>query len=225
MQVTLRREALTKGLKHYFTGKPCKRGHVSERFAMSGVCVTCGLESFRRYYEENPEKARERTRLYAEQNPEKVKASSAASKRRRRAARGSSRHKLTEAERKQNQKARQKKYWLAHKDVCAERNRVQRQKNPEVFRSYVRARRARERNAPGSHTSDDICEIRQLQRNKCARCCISLSKVKVHVDHIMPLALGGHNDRANLQLLCSICNLQKWAKHPIADARLLGRLL
>lgn len=36
-----RQEALQIGLKHYFTGKPCKHGHISKRFSSNRVCVQC----------------------------------------------------------------------------------------------------------------------------------------------------------------------------------------
>ena len=35
-----------------------------------------------------------------------------------------------------------------------------------------------------------------------------------HVDHIMPLALGGNNDLRNLQFLCPNCNIRKSKLHP-----------
>lgn len=30
------------GLMHYYTGKPCKHGHYSDRFTVTGICVDCG---------------------------------------------------------------------------------------------------------------------------------------------------------------------------------------
>ena len=39
-------------------------------------------------------------------------------------------------------------------------------------------------------------------------------KGKYHVDHRMPLSLGGSNYPDNLQLLCPTCNLSKSATHP-----------
>jgi DNA-binding XRE family transcriptional regulator len=36
-----RTEAISRGLRHYFTGKPCKRGHIALRFATSMDCVVC----------------------------------------------------------------------------------------------------------------------------------------------------------------------------------------
>lgn len=38
---TTRAEARAKGLIRYMTGKPCKHGHISERFTSNGWCVSC----------------------------------------------------------------------------------------------------------------------------------------------------------------------------------------
>lgn len=40
MDIISRKDALAQGLKHYFTGKPCKRGHVTLRY-VSGPCLGC----------------------------------------------------------------------------------------------------------------------------------------------------------------------------------------
>lgn len=42
-EVILRKEAVEKGLKTYYTGKPCKRGHLSDRFTNSGRCRDCNI--------------------------------------------------------------------------------------------------------------------------------------------------------------------------------------
>jgi len=39
-----REEAKRLGLKHYFTGAPCPRGHIDYRFTSVGTCMTCGRE-------------------------------------------------------------------------------------------------------------------------------------------------------------------------------------
>jgi len=41
MEIITRKEAQEKGLPRYFTGKPCKRGHVCERYSLRGACVDC----------------------------------------------------------------------------------------------------------------------------------------------------------------------------------------
>lgn len=46
-----------------------------------------------------------------------------------------------------------------------------------------------------------------------------------HLDHVMPLALGGSNTDDNMQLLRDRCNLQKHAKHPVDFMQERGFLL
>lgn len=36
-----RAEARKLGLRHYFTGKPCKHGHIAQRFVSRWICVEC----------------------------------------------------------------------------------------------------------------------------------------------------------------------------------------
>ena len=45
MLVITREEAQARGLKRYYTGKPCKRGHYSERH-LSGPCYACQKEDY-----------------------------------------------------------------------------------------------------------------------------------------------------------------------------------
>ena len=40
-EVLLRKDAVLKGIKSYFTGKPCLRGHISRRSTDSGSCREC----------------------------------------------------------------------------------------------------------------------------------------------------------------------------------------
>jgi len=46
--IITRKEAKAKGLKRYFTGKPCKRGHISERLVCNKGCIECELERKRK---------------------------------------------------------------------------------------------------------------------------------------------------------------------------------
>jgi hypothetical protein len=41
MRVITRQDAREQGLTRYFTGKPCKRGHLSERMTSNGSCWEC----------------------------------------------------------------------------------------------------------------------------------------------------------------------------------------
>lgn len=64
----------------------------------------------------------------------------------------------------------------------------------------------------------------KLQRGKCACCGLPLGD-DYHLDHIMPLALGGTNTDDNIQLLRAKCNMQKSAKHPVDFMQQRGFLL
>ena len=80
MEIVSKEEARARGLNRYFTGEPCKNGHVSERITKSGSCVECrriwkSSEEYkqsqrdyaRKKREEDPEAHREyRRRYYAE---------------------------------------------------------------------------------------------------------------------------------------------------------------
>ena len=59
---------------------------------------------------------------------------------------------------------------------------------------------------------------------KCVCCGHPLSD-NYHLDHIVPIALGGANEDWNIQLLRGECNLQKHAKHPVNFMQSKGFLL
>ena len=97
-------------------------------------------------------------------------------------------------------------------------------KNPEAARLIKQTRRARIRNAEGMLSKDLITHLYRLQKGKCP-CCAKPLGDDYHLDHKMPLALGGTNTDDNMQLLRKSCNLQKHAKHPVDFMQSRGFLL
>lgn len=63
------KEAKTLGLKHYFTGKPCKYGHISKRH-IGGICVACGKERNAKEKEKDPQARLEYHRQWYRKNRE-----------------------------------------------------------------------------------------------------------------------------------------------------------
>jgi 5-methylcytosine-specific restriction endonuclease McrA len=56
-------------------------------------------------------------------------------------------------------------------------------------------------------------ETRNRVKRQCGNQCLRCGSVKrVTIDHIVPKVLGGSNKRANLQALCTPCNLWKGAR-------------
>ena len=68
MKKILRFEAKQQNLKRYFTGIPCKYGHISERMTSDGKCIECRKV----YLEINAEKISLRQKKYRQENLEKV---------------------------------------------------------------------------------------------------------------------------------------------------------
>ena len=66
-----REEAGARGEKRYFTGLPCKRGHMSERYTRTGWCCACVKAAHDKYRAKDPEAIRVRRRGYYAANPEK----------------------------------------------------------------------------------------------------------------------------------------------------------
>ncbi|WP_265730734.1 hypothetical protein [Serratia marcescens] len=44
MKIVTRAEAINLGQLRFYTGKPCRNGHYSERFTSNGVCVECSAQ-------------------------------------------------------------------------------------------------------------------------------------------------------------------------------------
>jgi hypothetical protein len=75
-EIISRKNAKKLGLKKYFTGKPCKNGHTSERYTITGICTECQKEKNKNadkskiirknhdqtYYEKNKQRISERNK-------------------------------------------------------------------------------------------------------------------------------------------------------------------
>jgi len=70
MKIISKTEAKSRGLKRYFTGKPCKRGHVSERY-MSGACITCSIEASTQWQKENRKQRKDTSHQWYKENTQR----------------------------------------------------------------------------------------------------------------------------------------------------------
>lgn len=101
--------------------------------------------------------------------------------------------------------------------TLTEEERIQKRRADRI------ARKARLKGGGGRPSRDIKEKLLIAQKGKCVYCKEKLDRA--HIDHILPLALGGSSDDLNLQLLCPRCNRRKSAKHPVEFAQSLGMLL
>lgn len=203
--------------------KFCKKCQAETERNKYGKCFPCRREIALKWRNANIEAARAVTAKWTEENRDRARAAVA-----RWAEANKDRKKATDSARYKTKKGeisvKRSVYRAANKGKILEQNAAYRKANPDKARTNWVNRRARKRQATGSHTAADIAQLFRLQIGKCA-CCKTSIEEKYHVDHIIPLAAGGSNDRMNLQLLCPPCNLSKGAKHPIEFMRQRGYLL
>jgi hypothetical protein len=69
----LRYQAKQEGRTTYFTGLPCKKGHISDRETETGTCIHCKRENDRLRYAQNPKMFIEQKQKYYNNNAEIIK--------------------------------------------------------------------------------------------------------------------------------------------------------
>jgi hypothetical protein len=239
-----RRQAIDAGSRHFFTGKPCKRGHLSPRLTSSLDCCEChrarvlssynadpepqktrSMARYNKRRQECPDVVREEGRIrqanWKRNNPEHVRKMDAQY-------RETNRERLNQLARdryaQEPERHRAKTRRNRKPEVSARGFREWCKNNPEKVRARDQTKRARRKGAEGKFSPSDIQIIRKAQKDKCAYCRADL-KGKGTVDHIKALVNGGSNLPNNLQLVCHSCNSRKRAKDPIVFAQELGRLL
>lgn len=119
----------------------------------------------------------------------------------------------------------QASYYAANRSAVLDRVSRWKRENPELVAVQRQRRRAMKSGCGGQLSKDIVPRLFSLQRGLCACCRSDLRVTGHHLDHQMPLALGGANTDENMQLLCPSCNSSKHAKHPVDFMQQRGYLL
>jgi len=180
-----RAEAKASGATHYFTGEPCKHGHIAPR-KTKGACVEClkvewqkGNEARAEYFKQynQSEAGQKAKKSYYERNKEAVIARAA---------------------------ARPKEERSKHR----EKYKIQ---NPELYKSLTSVRKRRHKNAtPSWVTKEQKLMMRQLYLE--AMRLTKLTGERYVVDHIVPLinpTVCGLHVPWNLRVITQAENLKK----------------
>jgi hypothetical protein len=208
------KKALEAGDKYYFTGKPCKHGHIDKRDTTSGHCVSCEksrdrTKQHKKYYQLNREKIltiqkecrainqdkfNKRQRDYRAKNPEKLKEYAVSAKH------------------------YQREYYIVNNVKIKKSARLNREMNPEKYKesdrkwninnrgrfNALRAKRraAQKKRTPVWLSKSDHTVIIGIYDDS-----IRISKetgIEHVVDHIIPLqgkVVSGLHVPSNLQIL------------------------
>lgn len=215
MKLITRSEAIAAGAVRFFTGVPCKYGHVDERRVDNSDCVQCVRQRSARQRLANPQKVSEAKRKCYEQKREVYAA----------------KQKAYYQENRVAVIARAEKYRLDNREAVLIRQAAYRGKNRERLNawqlSYADRNRDQERARARAYYIDHPARVKanavkrkadQLQRTpawadtKAIRRIYEDRPSGYHVDHVIPLRgkyVSGLHVETNLQYLPAVENLRK----------------
>jgi len=230
-----REAAKEQGLKFYFNGIPCQKGHLVERYTATRRCVICSKVYTKIYHETHKAKLQKYLKEYQLKNKvilaKKKKTYQDARKpeilayakeyRKENAEKINKNLKQYRIENPEKIRAMQKlyrernpekvatakrKYYQDNKKQIKVATALWRKNNPEKHAASNRGHLARKKGADGSHTIEDWHWLCDKFDNRCWKCG---KKIKLSVDHIHAPALGGSDYIQNIQPLCISCNSSK----------------
>jgi hypothetical protein len=183
--------AMEQGLKHYFTGEPCKYGHIENRLVSNRGCVTC---------------LSDRTSDWKQLNKEQI------SKYRK------DFHLANLENQREKGRIRANKYYYENYEVVLEKQRIfgrrYSKENPHIYQIACAKRRAAKLNrTPIWLTEADHAEIKHIYEVAAKR--TKKTGIVWHVDHIIPLrgkTVSGLHVPRNLKVIPASQNYRKGNK-------------
>ena len=132
----------------------------------------------------------------------------------------------------QNRKEYAKKWWQSHpeeyrknleqfkewgranRNIEKERKKYRewRLNNPEKAAAIKRNRRAKKINNGGKISAKEWQNLKNIYNHACLCCGKREPEIKLSLDHVIPLSIGGSNKIENAQPLCCLCNSKKGIK-------------
>jgi hypothetical protein len=226
-KVISKEEAKQQGLKYFFTGVPCGRGHISERRTKTGTCIQCDRDRVKAWQEKNPDRQKEFEKKYKSNNYERVLKNKRAwvernpeSNKNYREANKERVKELSKAKYERNREGyiQKSKEWVAsNKERRLETyDAWYKSGGGAIARIHATKRKSHLRRAtPDWLTEDHLDEIKAIYA-EAVRLEHETGK-KYHVDHIVPLQgerVSGLHVPWNLRVISAFENMAKKNRFP-----------
>jgi 5-methylcytosine-specific restriction endonuclease McrA len=186
-EIITRAEAIERGLKRYFTGEPCKYGHVAERLTSRSYCCVCNNLQSKKHQSDNKNIKqlydKRRSNIIRKTDPSFFARQSAIFRKRN----------------PNRNSAYQQKY---------------RNENRHKVNAWASNRRSTILSVVNLPCADAAIQKYRKNGGLCFYCSADVAPADVHCDHIIPLAKQGPHVGVNLVLSCAPCNLSKNANSP-----------
>ncbi len=220
LTIISRKEAKISGLKRYFTGRPCKHGHITQRDVVNGTCIECTRDWARK----NPERVKQYSYEYYHENREAILAkvkeyfateTGRATQKRTRDKNRDKRNARAQMVRNPEKEAQRWQEW--YERIGREHIRLRRQTNLSArlanqLRCRLNMAIRGNANRAGSAVKDLGCSTEALRCHLESQFVFGMTwenwGIEWEVDHIKPLGLFDLTDRQQFLEACHYTNLQ-----------------
>ena len=227
MEIISREDAIKIGQAWFFSGVPCKNGHIDKKGTKRWNCYQCTRELSKIRRQKNKEKISEQKKAYYRRNAEKINKKAKDNYPNVKEERQSY---LKEYYQKNKEKLKEKssEYFKENKEKVYKYKKLWNKTDNGIINKKRNKANRRDREREGNIKAADIKELIKNSKDVCYWCNSKLNKKDssaFHLDHYVPLSKGGLNSIENIVISCPSCNMNKKAKDPYEFAISRGRLL
>lgn len=193
MELISYQQAIDAGLKHYFTGKPCKRGHIALRATICRGCVVCRDDRAKAWHQKHRERRNAARLKWRLANPEEHR----------------------QAQRKSylkhidKNRERSKRYYAGRKDNHRELKNRWAQANKDRIQVHSYNSRAMRGGWAHEHNPMTIDIDRRLRAENAGRCAYCNREGRLHYEHVIAISRNGSFAPTNVVMACARCNYAK----------------
>lgn len=158
-----RKEAKKLGVMFFFTGEPCKWGHIAPRYVSSNGCCVCREQNWQRHYKENREEIIQKRVKY---EIERFK---------------------NDPEFREKERVRLKNYFSENPEKKKEANDKYSKKYPERRKNSWAKKNYKRKKAANAYSSDELTEFAFEEARELCKFREQATGFPWEVDHVVPL--------------------------------------